>query len=311
EFVDAVDLASKRQRVVIGVVARDALELAVQHADDFRGLVVDDAPRARVPQRRHRHLAGVARIRRRVGLVQVMEAVHLVRRTVRKLWIRLEGPALLAQTRNGVRHRKCALQFLEREEDQHPVRPRAVPSHVQVIAACLGLVARRAVGGDAVAKHALDALELARRAGLLRQLLLAPGAVDQDAHASFSTCGQGSGSSFSNGALSCAVMRSSSSFFTDGRARMRSYHSAIFGLCAQIFASRRRSSRRMYGMTAASASEKCPPASQAPSCSAASIIFCSFSWWPSASCTYFESSPCSATSRLYSVRCLLGDLARR
>src|SRR2546425_9478 len=113
------------------------------------------------------------------------------------------------------------------------------------------LVARRAVGGDAVAEGALDALELAARPRLLRQLLLAPGAVDQDAHASFSTCGQGSGSSFSNGALSCAVMRSSSSFFTEGRSRMRSYHLCTAGLRSQIRRSRSRSSRRMYGMTAA------------------------------------------------------------
>src|SRR5438067_5197299 len=133
------------------------------------------------------------------------------------------------------------------------MRPRAVPRHIDVIPAGLGLVARRAIGGDAIAKHALDALEFAGRPGLLRQLLLAPGAVDQDAHTSFSTFGHGSGSSFSNGALSSRVMRSSSSFFTDGRSRMRSYHSPIFGLCAQIFARCKRSRRRMYGITAASA----------------------------------------------------------
>src|SRR5207253_40494 len=125
--------------------------------------------------------------------------------------------ALLAQSRDAVRDREGALQLLQREKDQHAVRPRAVPCHVEVIAAGLGLVARRAIGGDAITKHALDALEFAAGAGLLRQLLLAPDAVDQDAHTIFSTFGHGSGSSFSNGALSCGVIRSSSSFFTEGR----------------------------------------------------------------------------------------------
>lgn len=89
-----------------------------------------------------------------------------------------------------------------------------------MVAPGLSLEARRTVGGNAVAKAALDAPELAAR-GLLRQVLIAPGAFDQDAQTSSFTFGQGSGSSFSKGALSCGVMRSSSSFFTEGRARMR------------------------------------------------------------------------------------------
>jgi hypothetical protein len=51
-----------------------------------------------------------------------------------------------------------------------------------VIAAGLGLEAGGAVGGDAVAERAVDALELAGLAGLLRQLALGPHAVDQYAH---------------------------------------------------------------------------------------------------------------------------------
>ena len=50
-------------RIVVGVVAGDAAKFAVEHADDFGRLVVDDAPRLLVPQRRHRDLAGVVRAR--------------------------------------------------------------------------------------------------------------------------------------------------------------------------------------------------------------------------------------------------------
>ena len=51
-----------------------------------------------------------------------------------------------------------------------------------MIAPGLGLKARRAVGGDPVAKDAVDALEIAGVAGFLRQVLVAPFAVDQNTH---------------------------------------------------------------------------------------------------------------------------------
>ena len=53
---------------------------------------------------------------------------------------------------------------------------------VEMIAPGLGLETGRAVGGDAVAEAAVGAPELAAGAGFLRQLAVAPGAVDQDTH---------------------------------------------------------------------------------------------------------------------------------
>src|SRR4051812_48709634 len=99
-----------------------------------------------------------------------------------------------------------------------------------MVAARLGLVTGGTIRSDAVAEDALDALEFAARAGLLRQLLvLAPASFDQHSHASFSTVGQGSPSSFSKGARSSGPMRSTSSFFTEARPRMRSYQASMRG----------------------------------------------------------------------------------
>ena len=74
------------------------------------------------------------------------------------------------------------VELLERAKDLRAVRPRAGVGDVEVIAAGLGRKAGGAVGGDAVAEHAVDALEIAGLAGLLRQLLVTPLAVEQDAH---------------------------------------------------------------------------------------------------------------------------------
>ncbi len=53
---------------------------------------------------------------------------------------------------------------------------------IEVIAPGLGLEAGRAVGGDAIAEAAIGAAKFAGLAGLLDQLLVAPLAVDQNAH---------------------------------------------------------------------------------------------------------------------------------
>jgi hypothetical protein len=53
---------------------------------------------------------------------------------------------------------------------------------IEVIATGLGLEAGRAVGRDAVAKPAIGATEVSDAAGLLRELLVAPDSLDQDAH---------------------------------------------------------------------------------------------------------------------------------
>ena len=101
-------------------------------------LVVDDAPGFLVPQRRHRDLAGVVRIARRIGLVQIVKAVDACRacnpETPGSSSIR---PALLLQARDRVGDRDGAVELLERAIDQRAVRPRAAVRDIEVIAAGL------------------------------------------------------------------------------------------------------------------------------------------------------------------------------
>src|SRR5262245_21665543 len=182
EVVEAVDLGPQRLRVEVGALSPDAVELAVEHADDFGGLVVDDPPRLLVPQRGDRDLAGVARIGGGIGLVQVAEAVHRVGRAIRVVGVVGEGPALLPQSRDRIGDRDRAGEVLDRTVDQGAVRPRAAVGDVEVIASGLGLASGRAVRRDAVAHAAGGAAEVAAAAGFLRQLAVAPGAVDQNAH---------------------------------------------------------------------------------------------------------------------------------
>src|SRR5207237_928121 len=212
-------------------------------------------------------------------LRQVGEAVHLVRRAVGERRIRFERPALLAQAGNRIGDADCALELFQRQENQRAVRPRAVPGDVEMVATRFRLIAGQAVGADAIAKHALDALELAGPARFLRQLLvLAPCTFDQHSHASFSTFGQGSVSSFSKGARSSGPMRSRRSFFTEARERMRSYQASMRGRRSHMRCRRKSSRRRMYGITAASASENVTPASHGPRASELSIISRSLRW---------------------------------
>src|SRR5262249_44727440 len=116
------------------------------------------------------------------GLMQLVEIVDTVGDAIGKPRIVLEGPALVLEPRYRVGDRDRAVQFLQRAVDQRAVRPRAAVRDVEVIAAGLRLVAGRTVGRDAVAELALGAAKVAFSAGFLRQLLVAPYAVDQHAH---------------------------------------------------------------------------------------------------------------------------------
>jgi hypothetical protein len=185
EIVDAVDLGSQRFGIIVCVVARDAAELAVQHANDLGGLVIDDALRLLVPERGYGDLAGVVPVGGRVRLMQVLELIHRVGRAVGKARVLGIRPAFIAPAGKRERHGERVLQPFQREEDQHPVSPRAAVREIEVIAARLGLESGRPVGADAVAKAAFDALELAARRDLLRQVLLSPASFDQYTHASF------------------------------------------------------------------------------------------------------------------------------
>ena len=145
-------------------------------------LVVHDPPGLLVPQRGHRHLAGVARLAGGVRLVQVMESVHCIGEAVRIARIVLERPAVLLQAGNRVGNRDQPFELLHHAVDQSTVRPRAVVRHIEMIAAGLGLEAGGAVGRDAVAEPAVGAAKLPPLTGLLRKLAVGPNTVDQNAH---------------------------------------------------------------------------------------------------------------------------------
>ena len=109
-----------------------------------------------VPQHRHGHPAGIARIGRGIELVQVAAAVERVAGGARR---RLERPAVLAPSASATTEtRDDVLQPLQRAEDQRAVRPWAGQRDVEMIAARLGLEAalarwaRAAVRGDPVAE---------------------------------------------------------------------------------------------------------------------------------------------------------------
>src|SRR5262249_43172032 len=122
------------------------------------------------------------RIARRVGLMQVAEAVHGVGRAIGKSRVVLEGPALLSQSRDRVGNRDCVFQFLERTVDQRPMCPGTAVRDIKMVAAGFCLEPGRAVGGDSVAEHAVNTAKFAGTANLLGQFFIAPDAVDQNSH---------------------------------------------------------------------------------------------------------------------------------
>jgi hypothetical protein len=174
--------AAQRLRIIVGAVAGDGVELGVEHPDDLGRLVVDDLFGFFVPQGGHRYLAGVARIAGDISLVEILKAVDLVRDAIRIARVVAEGPAVRLQAGDRIGDGNQAIELLQRAIDQGAVCPRAAMRHIEVIAARLGLEARRAVGGNAAVKHAVGPLELPGLAGLLRQLTVGPLAVDQNAH---------------------------------------------------------------------------------------------------------------------------------
>ena len=111
-----------------------------------------------------------------------MKAVDGVRQAVGKFRIGLVGPALRAHAGNRVRDRDGVIELLEHTEHHRAMRPRTVVRDIEVIAPGLGLEAGRTVGGDAVAKQAVDALERAALAELGRRIAVGPLAVQQIAH---------------------------------------------------------------------------------------------------------------------------------
>src|SRR6185369_10127769 len=124
-------------------------------AQDLTRFVADDAACLLVPEHRHQHLPGVLGVGGGIDLMQVLEAVQVVRQRL------AEAPAL-RHDRLDHRHRDRVLQPFERARDQRSMRPGAGQRHVQVVAARFGAVAAGAVRGNAVPKLRAGAHELAR-----------------------------------------------------------------------------------------------------------------------------------------------------
>ena len=174
--VPAVYVRAQCSRVEIQRVAGKAVEGRPEQADDFRGLVVDDAAGVRVPQYRNGDAPRVIRAGGRVHLAHEAEAVGPVTATALGL---VEGPAILQHDRADDRHADMRLQFLQRAHDEGAVRPGAGEGDIQVIAARLGWV--RAASLHALAKLCVLADEAsAGLAGVVPAVM--PCAVDEQSH---------------------------------------------------------------------------------------------------------------------------------
>ena len=90
-LVQRIDFTAQRSRIEIQVIAGQFIEGAVEHADDFRRFIVDDAFLLVVPQHRHGDAAGVVGGVGGVALVHEVEVIELVAGGAVGL---VEGPAV-------------------------------------------------------------------------------------------------------------------------------------------------------------------------------------------------------------------------
>jgi hypothetical protein len=141
--------------VVAGRFASDRVEFGIQHADEFRRLVVDDSAGLLVPERVYRPLASVVLVGCCVSLVEMMESIHGIGGAVWEPQIAIEGPALLLLAGNRVGNRDQAIELPQGAIDQRAVRPGATVRHIEMIAVGLDLETGGAVGGDALAELAV------------------------------------------------------------------------------------------------------------------------------------------------------------
>nr|GFA76659.1 hypothetical protein [Tanacetum cinerariifolium] len=168
--VETVDLFTKRFRIQIQMIAGQVIERRVEHADDFRRLVADDAVQLLVPQHWHGDPACVVR---GVGQITLVHERVTVERIPGGAGLRVEGPAVFAHQPTDDRDVDQALKALEFAHDQRAMRPRTGQRHIQVVAAGFGFeaaFARRAgasVGGDPVTALGLFTLERAVFAALV------------------------------------------------------------------------------------------------------------------------------------------------
>ena len=158
----------------------DSVERRIEHADDFRRLVVDDAAALRVEQHRHGAMSAVARPRGEVEFVELLGPEHGVGDDAAP---GRKRPALIAEQPVDDRQLDDSLQPFQLAEDQRAVGPGTGERHVEPVAPRLGLATalargpRRAVGGDPVAELRVGADE--PPGGIVREIpLRAPHAVD-------------------------------------------------------------------------------------------------------------------------------------
>ncbi|MNE30624.1 hypothetical protein D3C80_1241530 [compost metagenome] len=76
--VELIDGGAQRLRVEVQVVAGHAVKCAVEHADDLRRFIADDALLLVVPQYGHRDATGVVAGIGGVALMHEVEVVELV-----------------------------------------------------------------------------------------------------------------------------------------------------------------------------------------------------------------------------------------
>ena len=91
--VERVDLAMQGLGIQVEGRAGQAIEGAVEHAQDVRRFVADDALLTLVPEHRYRHPAGVVRIVLPVALV---EKLQIIQGIAARAGLGVEGPAVLA-----------------------------------------------------------------------------------------------------------------------------------------------------------------------------------------------------------------------
>ena len=158
------------------------VERGIEHADDFRGFVVDDGVPLLVPEHGHAYPAAVMRIGQEIDSAERRLAIDAVDVAPGSM---PNSQPCLAEMRLGHRDRDDVLKLLELAEDEGAGRPRAGERDVEVVAAGFGGEssfagrAGAAVGRDVVVEGRGRSDEVAV---LGSGNVLLPGAVDKQSH---------------------------------------------------------------------------------------------------------------------------------
>src|SRR5580693_5984522 len=182
-IIDLVDLRLEAAWIIVALRGADAIEGAVEHADDFRRFVVDDGVRFLVPKDWHRDPAAIVRTRLDVEFAKLARAED---RVGNDAGAGIEGPAALAEEPVNDGERDHALETFKPSEDEGAMRPRAGKRDDEVIAVGLRLEAggaagsRFSAGRDPIAERRVGPHEMARR--VVREVALSPYSVDERAH---------------------------------------------------------------------------------------------------------------------------------